>query len=148
VPEAKERADWMERQEYKKVEVWKSGELVGRSAHPVREVEVEVEGLPRLRCFDIVELDLERKFIFQVLHATPLTSIMNNAGLLLTNDDPEAEFAETKVEPVFLAHGRSDTIRGNPSFTAIVLVHPEGEFDKATFVKQLPTIYKLFTLTI
>lgn len=143
MPEAKERADWMERQEYEKVEVWKDGDLVGLSVHPVRTVEVEVEGLPKLTCFDIVTFKMERKLIFHILNSVPLTSIMNGAGLRILNGDEEKT-----VEPVFLAHGRSETIRGNPTFTAIVLVHPEGEFDKATFVKKLPEIYKLFTRTI
>jgi hypothetical protein len=135
----------MERQEYERVEIWKGGEFVGRSLNPVRTVDVKVEDLPNLTCYDFVELELERHIVFKVLHQEPLTSIINGAGLRLFQEEEEPV---DQVEPVFVAHGRNETIRGVPTFTAIVLVHPRSEFDKALFVKKLPEIYKRFTLTI
>lgn len=133
--------------EITRVEIYKGGQQVASCEENIRDVEVEVEGLPPLTAFSLPVVELERTKVFEHLNGRPLSAFFNEAGLRVFVGEESDE-----LEPVFYIHGRSETMRGNTTVSAVILARfncPEEELPTTREVApQLPRIYKEISRSI
>jgi hypothetical protein len=139
--------------EITKVEVFKSGELIATCDENIRSVEVSMADLPPMTVFSLPLVELERIKIFEHLNGRPLSSFFNKAGIRVHEvdvGDDERAATDTNwsrdVEPVFYIHGRSETMRGKTTVSAVILAQfrcPEEDLPSIKdLLPQLPAIYK------
>lgn len=139
--------------EITKVEIYKGGELVATCRDLVRAVNVTIEGFPPIEAFSLPLVELERRKVFEHLNGRPLSSFFNEAGLKIDEvdvGDKERAATDTnwsrEIEPVFYVHGRSETMRGETTVSAVVLIRfeckPESVPKARDVAAQLPKIYK------
>jgi hypothetical protein len=137
--------------EITQVEVFKDGELVAVCKESIRSVDVKIDGLPPLTAYSLPRVELERIRVFEHLNGRPLSAFFNEAGARITSSGPNVE-DKSEVEPVFYIHGRSETMRGKTTVSAVILVHFRCEAvdlpSSRELLPQLPAIYKEISLRL
>ena len=124
-----------------KIEIFKDGERVAICDANIREVDLTVGGFPPMTAFSLPQVELERIKIFEHLNGRPLSAFFNEAGIHISYVGTDAQ-----IEPIFYVHGRSETMRGNTTISAVVLIHfdcSDEELPKTRqLALQLPRIYR------
>jgi hypothetical protein len=134
--------------EISKVEIFKDGELVATCSRNVKIIPfIVIPGFhlfPKISAFSLPEVELNRRKIFEVLNGKPLGALFNESGIRMFFADAEPEPRD--IEPVFFVHGRCETMRGNTTISAVILLqfHCEREKlpTKSDILLHTPKLYQ------